>query len=110
MSEGYAPVHGGGLQRTEMHCHACHQNFVAELDMDINGNHIIECANCGHEHLRTIKDGQITETRWGDRNDGQAHRVSGRSVWKSSVIQAQTSTVSEFIRELWLNRSDFNGR
>jgi hypothetical protein len=93
-----------------MYCHKCSKNFVAELDMLIDGNHIVECPRCGHEHCRTIKNGEITETRWGDRNDTHAVRVSGRSVWKSSVLQAQTSTVSALIRERWLNRSDYNGR
>jgi hypothetical protein len=109
MAEGYSPVEGGGIQRTELNCHACHKNFVAELDLDINGNFVIECAHCAHEHWRTVKDGKITEARWGSA-PSDAMRVSGRSVWKSSVIQAQTSTVSAFIRERWLNRSDFNGR
>lgn len=110
MSEGYSPIEGGGIQRTEMHCHNCSKTFVAELNLDINGNYVIECAHCGHEHCRTIKNGKITETRWEGRNDSNTTRVSGRSVWKSSVIQAQTSTVAAHIRERWLNREDYNGR
>jgi len=110
MSEGYSPIEGGGVQRTEMHCHNCSKSFVAELDLDINGNYVIECAHCGHEHCRTIKNGKITESRWEGRNDGDSTRVSGRSVWKSSVIQAQTSSVAAHIRERWLNREDYNGR
>lgn len=103
---GYAPVGTEQYQRTEINCHNCGKNFVAELDFSINGNFEIECANCGHLHLRTIKDGKITEARWG--SDPSATRVSGRSCWKSSVIKAQTSTVSHFLRERWLNRSDLN--
>ena len=105
---GYAPLEGGGVQRTEMNCHACSKNFVAELDFDISGNHIIECPHCGHEHCRTIKDGKITEARWHSRNVNEYNstRVSARSTWKSSVIQAQTSSVSAFLRDRWLNRSD----
>lgn len=101
---GYSPQDGGGVQRTDMHCHNCNKSFVAELDFDINGDHVIECAHCGHEHCRTIKDGKITEARWDGRNDG--HSVKARSTWKSSVIQAQTSSVAMFIRERWINRSD----
>jgi DNA-directed RNA polymerase subunit RPC12/RpoP len=108
MSKGYAPLEGGGRQRTEMHCHNCSKQFVAELDFDINGEHVIECPHCGHEHWRKIENGKITSARWGrGGNDGTA--VSKATVWKSSVIAAQTSTVSAFIRERWLNRSDFNG-
>ena len=102
---GYSPVNGGGLQRTDLYCHNCDKNFIAELNFDINGDHIIECAYCGHEHCRTIKDGEITSSRWAGRNDSDATRVNGSSVWKSSVIKAQTSTVSTFIRDAWLNRS-----
>lgn len=102
-------VEGGGIQRTEIHCHQCSKLFVAELDMDLEGNYVIECAHCGHEHYRAIKAGKITEGRWGTGNDSSI-RVSGRSVWKSSVIQAQTSTVAHFLRERWLNRSDYHGR
>jgi DNA-directed RNA polymerase subunit RPC12/RpoP len=97
----YSPLEGGGVQRTDMHCHACGKHFVAELDYSLNGDYVIECAHCGHEHCRTILDGKITEARWASRSD--AVKVSGRSVWKSGVIQAQTSTVSTFLRDKWLN-------
>lgn len=102
----YSPIEGGGPQRTELHCHECSKMFIAELDFDINGDHVIECAHCGHEHCRTIKDGKITDHRWGGRNGGQGNVVSARSTWKSSVIQAKTSSVSHFLRERWLNRED----
>jgi len=106
--EGNSPVEGGGVQRTLLHCHACSKEFVAQLDFDINGNYVIECAHCGHEHYRTIRDGKITEGRWGsDHSD--TTRVSGRSVWKSTVIKAETSAVAWHIRERWMNRSDYNG-
>ena len=110
MPEGYSPIEGAGLQRTEMYCHNCSKNFIAELDFNINGNHIIECAHCGHEHCRTIKEGKITSDRWSDHNNVDTIVVNKRSVWKSTVIQAKSSTVSAFLRERWLNRSDYDGR
>lgn len=100
---GNSPVEGGGVQRSFIDCHNCHKEFVAELDLDISGNYTIECAHCGHEHLRVIKDGKISEGRWGSSD--KSTRVSGRSVWKSNVIKATTSTVAWHIRERWLNRS-----
>lgn len=105
---GYSPIDGSGVQRTDLHCHACSGNFVAELDFDIQGNHIIECPHCNHEHFRTIEAGKITESRWGSNNDS-SKATPARSVWKSSVIKAKTSTVSSFIRDCWLNRSDARG-
>lgn len=105
---GYSPLAGGGVQRTDMHCHECSKNFIAELDYDINGDHVIECPHCGHEHCRRIKDGEITDARWDGRNAGK-NVIRAKSVWKSSVIQAQTSTVASFIRDRWINRSDLHG-
>lgn len=96
--------------RTEIYCHACSKNFVAELDMSIAGDYIIECAFCGHEHHRKIEGGKVTEARWDSSPVDKSIRVSGRSTWKSNVIKAQTSTVAHFLRERWLNRSDYNGR
>lgn len=105
MAGGYSPVEGGGIQRTEMSCHSCHKQFVAELDFDIEGNYVIECVHCGHEHYRTIENGKITEARWGSDARPSNH-LRPRSTWKSSVIKAQTSTVAHFLRERWLNRGD----
>lgn len=108
MPDGYSPVEGGGLQRSDMNCHNCSKNFVAEVDFSISGEHVIECPHCGHEHWRTIKDGKITEARWGTgdpQNYGHVTRVKGTSVWKSSVLKARTSSASIYLRELWLNRS-----
>jgi uncharacterized Zn finger protein len=117
MSEGYSPVEGGGLQRTDMHCHACSGNFVAELDYDLNGDHEIVCPRCGHIHYRTIKDGKITESRYGT-DSTPVVKVDGRSIWSVGEVRkrdsgriegAKVSTVSHFLRDRWLNRSDFNG-
>jgi len=105
MAKGYSPMEGGGIQRTEMNCHNCNKNFVAELDLDISGDYTIECAHCGHEHYRRIDKGEITEARWQNGQDNTP-KLSPRSVWKSSVIKAQTSTVAHFLRDRWLNRSD----
>lgn len=109
VASGTSPVEGGGVQRTEIHCHHCGKAFVAELDFGISGDYVIECAHCGHEHWRSIKEGKITEARWGTGGNDQATRVSGRSVWKSSVIKAKTSTVAWHIRERWLNRDQIGG-
>lgn len=90
--------------RTDMNCHACSKGFVALLDYTINGNHVVECPNCGHEHCRVIVDGKITserwDSRWGDDKTKDAHRP--RRVWKSDVLQAKTSSAAEFMRQRWL--------
>lgn len=95
------PLKHKGLVRTDMHCHNCSKGFIAEIDYDIDGNHIVECAHCGHEHCRVIQKGVITDDRWDTRM--QRVDISKRRVWKASDLQMQTSTASEFIRQKWLN-------
>jgi hypothetical protein len=95
--------------RTEIYCHSCGKVFVAELDTGIAGDHEIICPVCDHSHFRTVKEGKVTEGRYSSDSKPTV-RVSGRSCWRSSVIAARTSTVSAYIRERWLQRSDFNGR
>ena len=58
---------------TEIYCHECEQYFRFELDASKNGNHVVECPGCGHEHCRVIVNGRITSTRWDQRN-GMTYR------------------------------------
>ena len=94
---------GEGKKRTDLHCSNCSKGFVAELDYSIDGNHVVECPHCYHEHCRVIKKGEITSDRWDSRNQRKIE-VSKVNVWKSSVIQAQTSTAAAFIRNKWLEK------
>ena len=90
--------------RTDMNCTHCSKNFIATLDMTLDGNHVVECPYCAHEHCRVIKKGVVTGDRWESR--AQRHNVHKRNVWKSDSRPAMTTTAAEHIRDLWLNRSD----
>jgi len=90
-----------GQIRTDMNCTECGKNFIAELDHSIDGNHIVECPYCGHEHCRVIKNGKITDDRWDTKS--QRVDVDKRRVWKHNVLPMKTSTACAFIREKWLN-------
>lgn len=90
-----------GLVRTDMNCTNCSKNFIAELDHSIDGNHIVECPYCGHEHCRVIQNGKITGDRWSSRE--QRVNVDKRRIWKHNVLSMKTSTASAFIRDKWLN-------
>lgn len=63
-----APQVHDTVRRQEIHCHACGQYVQFEIDLGLNGNHVLNCPNCGHEHCRVVKDGVITEDRWASRN------------------------------------------
>lgn len=90
--------------RTDMECTNCPKSFVATLDMGVNGNHVVECPYCGHEHCRRIEDGKVTGERWDSRL--QRVDVDKRCVWKADSAPIVTSMASAFIREKWLNRLD----
>lgn len=93
--------------KTVLNCTECGKQFVALLDYSITGNHIIECAHCGHEHARVIENGRVTEDRWSTRygtdKTRDAHRP--RRVWKADSLKASTSSASEFIRQKWIERA-----
>jgi DNA-directed RNA polymerase subunit RPC12/RpoP len=92
--------------RTVLDCHECSKQFVALLDFTLNGNHVIECAHCGHEHCRVITDGRITGERWASRygDDKSRDALRPRRVWKADALPARTSSAAEFIRAKWFER------
>lgn len=91
--------------RTVLDCHECHKQFVALLDYTVTGNHIIECAHCGHEHCRVIENGRVTGERWDSRYGSDKTRAARpRRVWKANALPAVTSSAAEFIRQRWLEK------
>lgn len=87
--------------RTDITCTECDHTFIAQLDFTIEGNHIIECPYCGHEHCRIIKNGKVTNDRWSSRD--QTVQVARKHIWKADSLPMTTSTAGEFIRSRWLN-------
>lgn len=95
-----------GKVRTDMYCHACGGNFVACIDMDVDGAHIVYCPcptkdgkQCGHQHCRIVKGGIVTGDRW----EGRSEHVDMTNV---EIVQSQpvmTSTRSAFLRQRWLD-------
>ena len=74
--------------KTELHCHECQRYFEVEFDHTINGNHVVNCPNCNHEHCRVIKDGVVTSDRWDQRNGPTI-----QSVWSSTSTTATATHV-----------------
>ena len=82
---------------TELYCHECDGYIKIELDYSLNGNHVVECPNCGHEHCRVIENGKVTSDRWDQRNRNSYNYTStaswsGTSMYSSS--SAGTTTTS----------------
>lgn len=97
---------GDNGRRTDMYCTECSKNFIAQLDFALDGNHVVECPYCGHEHCRVIKGGEVTGDRWESRT--QRIDVEKRCVWKADSRPIQTTTAAAFIRDAWLNRMDLS--
>ena len=57
------------IERQELFCHACSKYVQFDLDLGLDGNHVLNCPNCGHEHCRVVKNGKITDVRWDQRNE-----------------------------------------
>jgi len=104
-------------ERQEIHCHDCQQYVQFDIDLSLNGNHVLECPNCGHEHCRVVKEGIITEDRWDSRN-GQSIFISTSSITSTAISTYDTSTAgtaytsttttgtdaSYYLYDAWLNR------
>jgi hypothetical protein len=57
------------VEKQELHCHNCNNYVQFDIDLELNGNHVLNCPNCGHQHCRVVKDGKITDERWGSTNN-----------------------------------------
>jgi hypothetical protein len=92
------------IERQELHCHNCDKYVQFDLDLSLNGNHVLECPNCGHEHCRVVKNGRITLDRWDSRNGNSAIYVSSLSITYTSVsIDHTTSATCSYTGDLWFN-------
>jgi hypothetical protein len=82
------------IEITEVHCHECDGYIKFALDKSKNGQHVVICPKCGHEHCRTIENGKVTGDRWESRNknDGALPaQISGNAVYYIQVNQANWS-------------------
>lgn len=50
----------------EFYCAECRHYTYAKLNRHLNGNHLMRCPNCGHQHYRVVKNGVITSDRYDD--------------------------------------------
>jgi DNA-directed RNA polymerase subunit RPC12/RpoP len=90
--------------RTDISCTNCSKPFIAQIDFAVDGNHVINCPHCNHEHFREIKVGTVTDVRW--NSSSKQIKVSPKCVWKSEKEPIVTSTAAYFIREAWLSKLD----
>ncbi len=76
------------IERQELYCHECGHYVQFPIDLELNGNHVLACPVCGHEHCRVVKDGKITGERWDSRN-GAIYQIAQPAITYTS---SSTST------------------
>lgn len=90
-----------GKRRQELWCHDCERYVQFTIDHDLDGNHVLECPNCGHEHCRVVKDGVITDIRWAQRN-GPTISVTGSITFSVTSTFATSTSSDVFLYQSWM--------
>lgn len=93
-------VYNEGVVNTPLDCTECRKQFVAKLNFDLTGNHVIVCPYCGHQHCRVIDRGVVTGDRWESRY--QNIECKTERVWSHQTQPIETNSAAEHIRRRWL--------
>jgi DNA-directed RNA polymerase subunit RPC12/RpoP len=94
------------VSRSNVYCTNCGREFIAELDLGLNGNHEIICPHCQHVHYRVVRDGVVTEDRYRS-SAGPTIRVNV-STTVTVTTNYYTINAGTTLSAAWLNRSDLN--
>lgn len=92
------------VERQELYCHNCDRYVQFNMDLSINGNHVLTCPNCGHEHCRVVQDGLITGDRWDSRNPVLVPVASATwTIASSYSTYTNAASGNSFLYSSWLN-------
>lgn len=99
------------IERQEIYCHDCGLYVHFDIDVELNGNHVLNCPNCGHQHCRVVDNGKITDIRWDSRNravpvypvSGSTITTATTSIYFSTGSTATAATGHWFLSQSWLN-------
>lgn len=104
------------VKKQELHCHECNKYVQFEIDTGLEGNHVLICPVCEHEHCRVVRAGIVTDKRWGSRNGNmQTFYISTNTITSTSIstfdnyfnTSSTNSTnddiVNNFAYDSWMN-------
>ena len=100
------------IERQELYCHWCGHYVQFDIDLSMDGNHVLKCPVCGHEHCRVVRNGRITEDRWDSRN-GITILVSTSTITVTTnstyniylSVNATGTTSASLVYQSWLSYS-----
>jgi len=88
------------IEITEIHCHECNGYIKFALDKNKNGEHVVICPKCKHEHCRIIKDGIVTGDRWSSRN---------KDIPSQPIQQNNQPIIQTFFIQVGMDNYSLNG-
>lgn len=95
-------------RRQELWCHNCENYVQFTIDEALDGNHVIECPKCNHEHCRVVRNGRITDIRWDQRNGamGMVWNATNTTYAAASTFTTASSTTDVFLYAAWTNTTN----
>ena len=97
------------IERQELYCHECNNYVQFNIDLSLNGNHVLKCPNCGHEHCRVVKDGIITEDRWDSQNGNNIYITSVFTTFSSTSTTDSSTSGSYILSQSWAGCTSTTG-
>lgn len=98
------------IERQEIYCHECCKYVQFNIDTSLDGNHVLKCPNCGHEHCRVVNKGKITDIRWDSRNRSiPVHNVSTATITTSSTSTFDLYNGGTSMYNSWMNTTVSTG-
>ena len=75
------------IERQELCCKVCKRYVQFDLDLSIDGNHVVVCPRCSNQHYRAVHEGQLVGDHFWNKHWGQTFYVP-----PSGVTQTREST------------------
>lgn len=98
------------IERQELHCHNCDRYVQFDIDTSLNGRHVLNCPECGHEHCRIVNNGIISDERWDSRNgDIQNFQINTYTMATTAIstytvyMDTGTAATSAATYASWMN-------
>ena len=89
----------------------CQKYVLVNMNLALEGEHVMICPSCEHQHYRKVEKGQITDIR-----HGQGNRVDTIEPMPSAVFESREAAVAalglttgkkrnSFLNRIWLRKA-----